>query len=63
MMQNNITVRTKLPEKNLLENMQLNSEQDLLNLLRKRILDDTQNEYTTKQVRGHFNSNHVRAIA
>lgn len=60
---NNITVRTRLPEHNMPENMRIGDEEQLLEFLRKRNQHNSGSYYTISQVREHFDRKNARVAA
>ena len=60
---NNITVRTRLPEHNMPENMCIENEKQLLEFLEKRTKRTSEKYYTIEQVREHFDRKNARALA
>ena len=58
---NNITVRTRLPEHNMPENMRIENEEQLLEFLKKRSEHNSGNYYTIQQVREHFDKKNAQA--
>ena len=60
---NNITVRTRLPEHNMPENMRIENEGQLLEFLEKREKHTSGKYYAAQQVREHFDKKNARALA